>query len=202
MCRKAFGEGFTTSVAVRNTASQIMSSKFISCGQSAWILPKRFLSQIGLHCVISTAIGLQIPIRLMITCTSVTIKEYFAQLSQHVPGYYKLAKVIPSGLIKKAGMIKMAYKEKYGTQTWIKNNITPRVTAYYGSHENWKKIGSWKEFKVETPSMEPSFLDHGYDETKPEASLDLEDMIRFGRRSSAAGNACRIQWSRAISSHR
>ena len=67
------------------------------------------------------------------------IKEYFAQLSQHVPGYYKLAKVIPSGLIKKAGMIKMAYKEKYGTQTWIKNNITPRVTAYYGSHENWKK---------------------------------------------------------------
>ncbi len=109
---------------------------------------------------------------------NVPIKEYFAQLSQHVPGYYKLAKVIPSGLIKKAGMIKMAYKEKYGTQTWIKNNITPRVTAYYGSHENWKKIGSWKEFKVETPSMEPSFLDHGYDETKPEASLDLEDMIR------------------------
>lgn len=52
------------------------------------------------------------------------------------------------------------------------------MTAYYGSHENWKKIGSWKEFKVETPSMEPSFLDHGYDETKPEASLDLEDMIR------------------------
>mgnify|MGYP006913765232 FL=1 len=38
-----------------------------------WILPKRFLSQIGLHCVISTAIGLQIPIRLMITCTSVTM---------------------------------------------------------------------------------------------------------------------------------
>ena len=27
----------------------------------------------GLHCVISTAIGLQIPIRLMITCTSVTM---------------------------------------------------------------------------------------------------------------------------------
>lgn len=102
---------------------------------------------------------------------NVPIKEYFAQLSQHVPGYYKLAKVIPSGLIKKAGMIKMAYKEKYGTQTWIKNNITPRVTAYYGSHENWKKIGSWKEFKVETPSMEPSFLDH--------------DMMRQSRRQAS-----------------
>lgn len=110
---------------------------------------------------------------------NIPVKQYFANLSKNVPSYFKLAKIAPPVLVKKFGMIPMAKAAKFGTMTWIENNITPRVTAFFGSHEKWANIPkTWDSFEVIKPTMEVSYLDHGYDEKKPVADIDLDDMIK------------------------
>ena len=73
-------------------------------------------------------------------------------------------------------MKKLANTEIYGTMWWISNNVEDRITAYYGSKKNWEAIGNWDTFKIERPTEEVTLLDHGYDESKPDSELDLEDM--------------------------
>lgn len=109
---------------------------------------------------------------------NVPIRHYFKMLSNQVPAYFKLAKLAkPFGsIIKHIGMKPITRTEIYGTMNWIENNNQARITAYYGSREAWEKIGTWKEFKIERPTSEISYLDHGYDESKPVAELDIEDM--------------------------
>jgi nucleoside-diphosphate-sugar epimerase len=104
------------------------------------------------------------------------IEKYFKILSDTVPKFYKLAKVLPPFLIKKFGMEPLANKEIFGTMNWIKTNNKDRITAYYGSKEEWEKIGGWDTFKITRPSEEVTNLDHGYDESKPADELDIEDM--------------------------
>jgi len=106
----------------------------------------------------------------------ITVKEYFKRMSATVPSYYKLAKICPPFLIKKLGMERMTKVPVYGTMNWIENNDQNRISAYFGSREAWEKIGGWDTFKVERPSEEMTYLDHGYDEGKPISELDLEDM--------------------------
>jgi len=107
---------------------------------------------------------------------NISIKEYFKRMSSNVPAFYKLAKLAPPYLVKKFGMEPLTKKEVYGTMSWIKSNNTDRITAYYGSREEWEKIGSWKTFRVYRPTDHVSYLDHGYDESKPVSELDLDDM--------------------------
>ncbi len=93
-----------------------------------------------------------------------------------MPAYFKLSKLAPPFIVKKLGMQRLTKMPVYGTMNWIENNDQDRITAYYGSKENWENIGTWKTFKVERPTSEVALLDHGYDENKPIAELDLEDM--------------------------
>lgn len=106
----------------------------------------------------------------------ITVKEYFKRMSATVPSYYKLAKICPPVLIKKLGMERMTKVPVYGTMNWIENNDQNRISAYFGSREAWEKIGGWDTFQVERPSEEMTYLDHGYDESKPISELDLDDM--------------------------
>ncbi|MFI3297933.1 MAG: NAD(P)-dependent oxidoreductase, partial [bacterium] len=64
------------------------------------------------------------------------IDEYFSNLRKSVPWFFHLSKICPPFIIKWA-MRPMAYKKKWGTQWWIKNNDTQRIAAYYGSKERW-----------------------------------------------------------------
>lgn len=105
-----------------------------------------------------------------------TIKEYFKKLSDTVPSYYKLSKIVPPFIIKKLGMQRLTKVPVYGTMGWIENNNQDRISAFYGTKENWEKIGTWDTFKIERPTEEVTLLDHGYDESKPTSELDLEDM--------------------------
>ena len=95
-----------------------------------------------------------------------------------VAPYYKLAFLAKpfAGILKKTFMKKLANTEIYGTMWWISNNVEDRITAYYGSKKNWEAIGNWDTFKIERPTEEVTLLDHGYDESKPDSELDLEDM--------------------------
>ena len=70
----------------------------------------------------------------------------------------------------------MANSKEHGTQWWIKNNITPRIHAYYGSLEEYKAIKPWKQMDLSHNSEDAVLLNHGYDETKPLNELDIKDM--------------------------
>ncbi len=106
---------------------------------------------------------------------NVPVEEYFRRMSSKVPKYYHLAKIVPPFLIK-LGMRPMAYKKKWGTQWWIKNNVEPRIRAYYGSKERWAAIPRWEQQDLSRPSDKPVYLDHGYDEKKPRSEWTIEDM--------------------------
>lgn len=109
---------------------------------------------------------------------NVPIRQYFKELGNKVPKYFKLAKLakfIP-GIVKKVGMKPLTDKPVYGTMGWFRDNNEDRISAYFGSREEWAKIGTWKDFKIVKPTSEVSLLDHGYDESKPTSELDIEDM--------------------------
>lgn len=106
----------------------------------------------------------------------ITIKDYFKRMAATLPSYYKLSKLCPPVIIKKLGMQRLTKVPVYGTMGWIQNNDKDRISAYYGTKENWKKIGTWDTFKVQRPTEDVSLLDHGYDESKPASELDLDDM--------------------------
>jgi hypothetical protein len=113
---------------------------------------------------------------------NIPVKEYFAQMAKakSLPAGIKfaaktrIAKLFPHCV--KAAMWFMANSKEHGTQWWIKNNVTPRIHAYYGSLEAYKAIPDWAHFDVSHNSETPVLLDHGYDESKAEAEFTIEDM--------------------------
>ncbi len=108
---------------------------------------------------------------------NVPVADYFKQISKQAPFYYKLSGLAPLKLVKKFMMKPIAHSPMYGTQAWIANNMKDRITAYYGSVEKYKAIGTWDDFEVVIPDKnEMSYLDHGYDESKPFDKLTIADM--------------------------
>ena len=79
-------------------------------------------------------------------------------------------------------MKKIALTPEYGTLWWAENKVDVRMTAYYGSMEEYEKLPrKWSDFEIIIPSKKTTapdvkVLDHGYDETKPFDSLTLEDL--------------------------
>lgn len=51
------------------------------------------------------------------------------------------------------------------------------IRVLFGSVEKFNAIpDSWDDIPVLTPSHTPTYLDHGFDETKPQSELNLDDM--------------------------
>lgn len=113
---------------------------------------------------------------------NIPIKKYFADMAKNVPAYYRACKVLPSflgsaiGAAAKPFMKKIAQTELYGTLHWKATHNKDRISAYYGTEEDWNKIGTWDDVKIERPTETVTLLDHGYDESKPDSELDIEDM--------------------------
>lgn len=103
--------------------------------------------------------------------------EYFRQMGEKLPWFFKLAKIAPPFIIKWA-MKPMANKEKYGTQWWIKHNDDAHIRAYYGSKEAWEAIPDWKDWNLNIPTdpADAFVIDHGYDESKRLEELTLEEL--------------------------
>lgn len=118
--------------------------------------------------------------------SNVPVKEYFRGMMDQVPVYYKLAFLAKpwAPLLKKFWMRSIAETPIYGTLWWVKHAIPERISAYYGSMEEYLKIPvNWEEFPLIIPdkrsdSQEVIWLDHGYDETKPFESITLDDLQR------------------------
>lgn len=106
---------------------------------------------------------------------SESIDDFFAELGKRAPFRARLAAVFPS-LVKRR--IEKAAHAECGTLFWLQHGLEERIGPSFGSRERWEQIPPWGRFPFLQPARTPSRLDHGYDETKPKADLDLGDMRR------------------------
>ena len=107
----------------------------------------------------------------------IPVKRYFEILSSKVPILVKLGRYASAGIIKYF-MRKLARTKGDGTLDWIENNNKQKITAYFGSMEEYRQIpNNWNDFKLIDLNVEnPKLLDHGYDTNKPESEIDIEDV--------------------------
>ena len=105
------------------------------------------------------------------------VESYFEQMASTLPWFYKLAKIAPAFLIKP--FMRMIANDKiFGTLGWLKTDNEQRIKAYFGSREERDAIPSWEEMCNINLAGEADAerLNHGYDESKPLAELDIKDM--------------------------
>ena len=105
------------------------------------------------------------------------VAEYFKQMASTLPWFYKLAKIAP-GFVIKPFMRMIANDKTFGTLGWLKSGNEQRIKAYFGSREEREAIPSWEVMRNINlvGEAEAERLNHGYDESKPLAELDIEDM--------------------------
>ena len=139
---------------------------------------------------------------------NIPVADYFAQMAKSLPWYFSLAKIAPAWVIKP--FMRLIAKDKiFGTLGWLERNNEQRIKAYFGSREEREQIGSWEEMRdihlADMASAER--LSHGYDESKPLAELDIEDMrevaaFRGGKclsESTVKGDlATKLEWECAF----
>ncbi len=112
-----------------------------------------------------------VPFREKIGC-----EDYFRRLSKGMPWWMGLTPLAPAFIIRRV-MKRVASTPGLGTLDWLRRkDCEEKITAYFGSREEQKRIPGWDRFDTTPPSDNPIKLDHGYDETKPESGLDIDDM--------------------------
>lgn len=106
---------------------------------------------------------------------NIPAEEYFRKMVKKAPLWVRLAPLAPPFLVKRM-MKKVAMTPDYGTLDWIKrNDCEEKINAFFGSREERDRIPGWKELDLSRPSEEPRFLDHGYDDTKADHEITVED---------------------------
>lgn len=95
----------------------------------------------------------------------------FAQVINKLPGGQKFMGWIIRQTFKKYQL------GEHGTRRWINENNAACIDAYWGSKKAWEKlpekvsdVDGFKDWDTVVA------IDHGYDESKPESELTLEDM--------------------------
>jgi nucleoside-diphosphate-sugar epimerase len=106
---------------------------------------------------------------------SESMDDFFAELGKRARFRARLAAAFPSAV--KRRIEKTAHAER-GTLFWLEHGMEQMIRAAFGSRERWEQIPPWGRFPLLQPSRTPSRLNHGYDETRPKADLDLGEMRR------------------------
>ena len=117
---------------------------------------------------------------------NIPVEQYFKDMAKKVEWWYQLScfvRVPGISQIAREALGLIAFDKRFGTRTWIKNNNTERMSAFWGDQESygmdhWKKIPSkWEDTDIHIPSKtDYVVLDHGYDESKPFDELTIEDL--------------------------
>lgn len=116
---------------------------------------------------------------------NVPVEQYFKEMANNVEWFYKLAGVATlPGIVKiaKAGLGMIAKNKRFGTRTWVAENNTERLNAFWGDKDSfgmdqYKKVPTdWKDADIHIPTKEVSYLDHGYDEKKPFTELTQDEL--------------------------
>lgn len=108
------------------------------------------------------------------------LDEYVADVAASAPWYLRigLARIVPRALIRNLVMKRMA-RQPEGPLHWIETEDHTRVEAFFGSHEEWERIPGWEEpIPAPTPPMP---LDHGYDDTLPDARIGFPHAVSAAR---------------------
>lgn len=104
--------------------------------------------------------------------------DHYQQVKEQKYWYSYIAKAIPKFFIKK--FMKKLATEKNGPLYWIQSNNEGRIKAFFGSRKKWESISPWENDKPDINS-EAYLLDHGFDESKLENELNLEDLKKAAR---------------------
>lgn len=88
---------------------------------------------------------------------------------------------LPGGQRSVGFFIKMFFHKiamtEHGTARFIKDNSKQHIEAYWGNKNAWDKIPEdLRDMEHYSEWDKVVYIDHGYDETKPESELDLEDV--------------------------
>ncbi|NLY81546.1 MAG: NAD-dependent epimerase/dehydratase family protein [Clostridiales bacterium] len=105
---------------------------------------------------------------------SESFEDFLVQLEKAIPFSMKLLKYMPLNYVKEKVM-KKTPMSKNGPLYWIENNIENKINAFFGSREKWENIPGWDKFKL-IDDTNYIILNHGYDETKSDESLDIHEM--------------------------
>lgn len=107
---------------------------------------------------------------------NIPLEDYFRSLASKAPWWTRLAPLAPAPVIKYV-MKSVANKKPLGPLYWLKSShCEDKINAFFGSRVQQKKIPDWPAWNLSSPSSKSIRLSHGYDESKPLESLDLEDM--------------------------
>lgn len=93
----------------------------------------------------------------------------------------KIITKLPGGQKLMGAIIKSTFREilnsEHGTKHWLDTNMEDHIDAYWGSKKAWEelpaKLSEMEEFTDWNTVVQ---IDHGYDESKPESELTLDDM--------------------------
>lgn len=136
-----------------------------------------------------------------------SIEDFLKRLSKEISFPNKLLKFLPRPFIKKFIMKPMA-AGKHGPLSWIDSKDMDKINASWGSLERWETIKDWHSLNLDQDWDKKTLLDHGYDENKDIALLNIEDMKKA---ASFRGGKClsssmiegdlesKLQWQCAFS---
>lgn len=94
-----------------------------------------------------------------------------AKVMCKVPGGEKLMATVMGNMFNKLA------DGEHGTKHFIDCNMEDRIEAYWGSRKAWEALPeNYNDFNHFFDWDKKIVLDHGYDETKPESELSLDDM--------------------------
>lgn len=114
------------------------------------------------------------------------LDHYFDRLLSKALFIYRIPKYIPFkktlSFFIKIFMKTIANTKSLGSLDWIQQKNLARISSFFGSLDSYNQIPSnWEEFKLNkyNTSLEDGMkrkLNHGYDETKSEQELSIDDM--------------------------
>lgn len=104
-----------------------------------------------------------------------TVDAAVQQVVRAAPWSVRLASRIPAGLVKRFGVSPLM-RHGRSTMAGIRDGDEARIRAYFGSREQWERIGDWSTYRPAVPDGTPRLLDHGYDETKHPREWTAQDL--------------------------
>ena len=102
------------------------------------------------------------------------VDDVFARIRKKLSLSMKMLRYMPKGWVKEKIMRPRVLKEDTPL-AWIKDKDEAKINAFLVSREKWEEIPGWDHFSLMTDPPHKK-LDHGYDESKADAELDLKDV--------------------------
>jgi nucleoside-diphosphate-sugar epimerase len=102
-----------------------------------------------------------------------SFEDAVARAIAAAPASVRSAGKVPAWVVKNLALKPLALKPR-GTLGAIRANRSAEIAAHFGSRQDWEAIGDWSTFEAPAPGTKPTYLDHGYDESKPRADWSAD----------------------------